>query len=161
LGDEPEVKGLVQGREVLIDLVAGRQMGEGVLEEGLVLREGEGFDGDEGVEQRGAETAEGPELGGPGVTELFVVEVVVVGQEGGGRWGEEGFIVSEEADQGSAIGGAEEAGDGEEFKDGGRHNVLLSFRPRGVRRGWPEPVQPWRSPLGWVFVQRPTLRQPR
>jgi hypothetical protein len=73
------MKGLVQGGEVAIDLVSGRQMRESVSQDGSVFRERQKFNAVKGIEQRGAELIGGTELSGPGGTELFEAEAVETG----------------------------------------------------------------------------------
>jgi len=63
------VEGLVDGRAVAIDLVAGREIGQGRFEQGGVFRAGEGFDGGERVQERGAKSGGVLELLCPGGAE--------------------------------------------------------------------------------------------
>jgi len=114
LGDEPEVEGLVERGEVLVDIVAAGQMVEGIVEQGTVFGQSEGFDVAEGLAQRGAESAGGAELGGQAGTELFVGEAS--GEDiGGFRW-EAVFHVFQETLQDVAVDMGKECGVDEELE---------------------------------------------
>jgi hypothetical protein len=114
LGEEPEVKGLVEGMEVTVDFIPGRKMGEGLVEEGTVFGRGEGFDVDEGLEERSAKAAGRTEQGGQTGTEVFVGKIGA--QEGQGfRW-KILFHVLQKADQDMALNAGDEAKVGEELQ---------------------------------------------
>jgi hypothetical protein len=57
----PKVKGFVKGVAPALDFKAGRQMGQSLVTEGLVFGESKGFDIDEDLAERLAESVEGTE----------------------------------------------------------------------------------------------------
>lgn len=77
--------------------------------------------------RRGAPSGRGPEAGGPGGTELLVVEVAVGIQEGGGFRGQGVLVVFEKTGQDVAVQEAEKAGIGEEAKGHRSSWVLVRF----------------------------------
>ena len=107
LADEPEMGALVQGGAVGFEVVAGRESGAGLFEQGSVLRQGEGFDGDEGLEEWRAETVGGFEQGRPGGAVLVEVEVGV--EESGGGRGQAVLVTFEQWGHGTAANLAEVA----------------------------------------------------
>ncbi len=115
MGDEVEVKGLIEGREVAVDFKRGRQMGDSFFEERPVFRQGEGFNVEQGVEQASAETCGGFELGGPGAAPVFVVEARVSEEKRRGFRGEAIAVIFEEAGQVTAVEVAEAFGIREEL----------------------------------------------
>jgi len=113
LGDQVEVEGLVEGRGLSFNLVAFGEMGKGVFEQLGVFGEGEGFDGDEGLEQGRAESFGGFELSGQGGTELFVV----TGAEEGEGFGREAVpVIFEEAREKRPVDTSEDVNFGEEME---------------------------------------------
>jgi hypothetical protein len=108
------VKGLVEGMQVPVDFVTGRQVGKGVIEKGSVLRRGEGFDVEEGLEERRAESAGGAKQGAQPGAEVFVGEVGT--QERSGFGWEAMFHVFQKTDQDIALDAGEEWKDGEELQ---------------------------------------------
>ena len=111
--------------EVLVDIVAAGQMGEGIIEQGTVFGQSEGFDVPEGLEQRGAESVGGTELCGQAGTELFVGEAS--GEDVDGFRGEAVFHVFQETLQDVALDMAEECGVGEESQGCRGHKFLVGF----------------------------------
>jgi hypothetical protein len=113
LSEEPEVKGLVEGMEVTVDVV-GRGMGEGLFEEGAVFGRREGFDVDEGLEERSGKAGGRAEQGGQAGAELFVGKVGAQKRGGFGR--ETVFHVLQKTDQDMALDAGEERRVGEELQ---------------------------------------------
>ena len=113
LADEPEMGALVQGGAVGFEVVAGRQSGAGLFEKGSILRQGEGLDGSQGVEERGAETIRGFELGGPGCAVFLVFGLS--GEEGGSGRGQAVAVVFEQGGHDAAANATEVEGVREEL----------------------------------------------
>jgi hypothetical protein len=120
----------MEGWEVPVDFIAGRQMGESVIEEGVVFRRGEGFDVAEGLAERSTEGGGRTQQCGQAGTELFVGNLGA--KESGGFRSEATFHVFQEALQQVALDAGEELRVGEELKL--THKILgrrKSKRDRG------------------------------
>jgi hypothetical protein len=112
LGEEPEVNGQVQ-RGFLPRNLKGQTV-EGGFKQRVVLGEGEGFDGDEGVEQGRAEAVGGLEEVCPAGAELFVADAGP-DQERHGARRQAVLVVFEQAGQKIAVNFADVSGVGEEL----------------------------------------------
>ena len=110
--------GLVERRTVPIDVIARGELGKGVFQNGTVFGTGEGFDGAEGLKERGAESGGVLELAGPGGPEVVEIEVIGIGQEGGGVGRQGGLIVFQQTGKDGAVQLMEEVEISEGFEGG-------------------------------------------
>jgi hypothetical protein len=58
VGNEPEAERPVEARISRVDLVSGREMGKGVVEEGVVFGKGQCLDVGEGLDERLSEAGQ-------------------------------------------------------------------------------------------------------
>ncbi len=114
LGNEPEMQRLVQVAASAVDGPTWGQMVEGVFEGLLVFGPGGPLDRRQGVKEALAEVFGRAEMGGPGGTELFVIEVAIQQRHGGGRQAIGESL--QDASQERAVDQAQDGGVGEEGK---------------------------------------------
>ena len=123
VGNDPEVKGLIEGGSVRVN-ISGWKRGEGGCELGLVFREGEEFNGVKRPKRRFRESAGRGEPGSPSGAELF--EVGWRGGEQGYGFGRERIPgVFEEAGEEKTVYPAQYINFGEEFERR-KHEVVES-----------------------------------